>query len=298
MPSSPTSKKISNKIAKLLSKEEQVIFSKVLLSKIPLLAAYIDANSRYRYMKTTYETWFGVQAEDCIGRSLAEVLGDTYFAGVKEFFARALEGREQKFETAINCKNGSSKALDVHYIPDFNSSGAVVGVIVIAQDISDRRKSATNAERFEKVFRFSPNPILVFSDTGILECNEAAIKILGFDSKNELLQHHPAEFSPEYQPDGRSSKEKSQEMDRLAEVQGSHVFEWVHQKRDGTEFLVEVSLSHLSWGDKNALLVIWNDLSEKRHRELQMIQTSKLASLGEMSAGIAHEINNPLAIIV
>lgn len=63
---------------------------------------------------------------------------------------------------------------------------------------------------------------LLFDETGILDCNEAAVRSLGYAEKHEILGSHPARFSPEYQPDGRSSAEKSREMDGIADAKGFH----------------------------------------------------------------------------
>lgn len=82
-----------------------------------------------------------------------------------------------------------------------------------------------NQNHFETLFLASPNPIIVFNDSGIFDCNPAAVKILGAKSRVELMSHHPAEFSPELQPDGSSSKKQSLEMDRMARKSGRDVCE-------------------------------------------------------------------------
>ncbi|MEK6578762.1 MAG: PAS domain S-box protein, partial [Bdellovibrionota bacterium] len=185
----------------------------------------------------------------------------------------------------------------------FMEMGSRIGLVAEKFEAKDnleyeRFRALKSAERFEAVFKSSPNPILVFGEMGILDCNLAAIKILGAPNRESLLFQHPARFSPEVQPDGRRSDEKSIEMDGLARKNGNHNFEWLHKKFDGTVFPVDVTLAPVDWNDNKAILVLWTDLTEKKKQDLKMIQNSKLASLGELSAGIAHEINNPLSIIL
>jgi len=69
---------------------------------------------------------------------------------------------------------------------------------------------------------------------------------------------------------------------------------------DDSERWVNISLSGLvdEWGNVYKVLGIGRDVTERRKNEEQMIYTEKLASMGTLAAGVAHEINNPLAIIL
>jgi signal transduction histidine kinase len=75
-------------------------------------------------------------------------------------------------------------------------------------------------------------------------------------------------------------------------------------RKDGTEFPVEISLSHVTSADGGAAIAFITDITERKRAEGQLqrqrdvlYQNEKLASLGTMAAGIAHEMNNPLGII-
>lgn len=165
--------------------------------------------------------------------------------------------------------------------------------------------------RFRSLFEALPMPCLTFDESGIVDCNSATVTILGGTEKNQILSKHPAVFSPEFQPDGRKSAEKSKEMDNTARTKGVHTFEWLHQSLHGESIPVEVTLTPFEFLGQNLMLVLWKDLREHyksleqlkeanekiEAEKLKSVHSAKLASLGEMSAGIAHEINNPLAII-
>jgi PAS domain-containing protein len=81
-------------------------------------------------------------------------------------------------------------------------------------------------EIFRALFEYSTDAHLLFDDTGIINCNPATVKLLGYETKDAILNLHPAKLSPATQPDGRESGEKAQEMDRLAQEKGFHKFEW------------------------------------------------------------------------
>src|SRR5207302_2507649 len=69
------------------------------------------------------------------------------------------------------------------------------------------------------------------------------------------------------------------------------------RRKDGTEFPVELSLSALDLGGELQFLGAIRDLTERNRMRAMMVQTEKLASIGMLSAGVAHEINNPLAYV-
>jgi PAS domain S-box-containing protein len=130
-------------------------------------------------------------------------------------------------------------------------------------------------EIFKALFAHSSNAHLLFDETGIIDCNDATIKLLGYKSKNAILNLHPAKLSPEKQPDGRLSSEKSIEMDSIAQQKGMNRFEWIHQKADGTNFPVEVTLTPIKLSNKNILLVVWHDLTELKEKELRLEESNQ-----------------------
>lgn len=130
------------------------------------------------------------------------------------------------------------------------------------------RERAADSEKFRALFECSSDAHLILGETGILDCNAAAIAMLRADSKEQVLRVHPAVLSPEVQPDGRRSLEKSVEMDRTAYERGSHSFEWVHRRMTGEDFPVEVTLTPVILpGEPRVLLVAWHELTLRKQRE-------------------------------
>ena len=130
-------------------------------------------------------------------------------------------------------------------------------------------------ERFRVLFEHSSDAHLLFDETGIVDCNNAAIQMLRCQNKAEVLALHPAVLSPEYQPDGRLSLEKCVEMDATAHRLGYHRFEWIHRKTDGTDFPVEVTLTPVKVAGKATLLVVWHDLTERKLAEDKLRQSER-----------------------
>src|SRR3954470_12219057 len=127
-------------------------------------------------------------------------------------------------------------------------------------------------DRFQVLFDQSSDPHIIFDATGITDCNEAMIRLLGAPDKGHVLALHPAALSPEFQPDGRRSAEKSAEMDAIARARGHHRFEWVHRRLDGTEVPVEVAMSAVELDGSPAMVLVWHDLTERKRAENELLR--------------------------
>jgi PAS domain S-box-containing protein len=122
-------------------------------------------------------------------------------------------------------------------------------------------------DRYRVLFDHSSDAHLIFDETGITDCNDATVRLLRARSREEILALHPAVLSPERQPDGRLSAEKSKEMDATAVRQGWHRFEWVHRRLDGTLVPVEVTLNAVTIDGRPSMIVVWHDLTERKKLE-------------------------------
>lgn len=121
---------------------------------------------------------------------------------------------------------------------------------------------------FRMLFKNSPDPTWIINEQNLFVLsNKAAARTLGYDSVEALQATHPSKLSPEFQPDGKSSLEKANEMMATAHREGVHRFEWVHTRRNGENFPVEVTLSELIIDSRHYLYCSWNDITERKKAE-------------------------------
>ena len=73
--------------------------------------------------------------------------------------------------------------------------------------------------------------------------------------------------------------------------------ELVAKRKDGSTFLADVATSNVTYGGEEIHIATVRDITEQKAIQIQLLQTSKLATLGQMAAGIAHELNQPLNVI-
>jgi PAS domain S-box-containing protein len=108
---------------------------------VPALISYIDAEGRYRFCNRTYTEWFGVAAEDIVGRSMAEVLGDQAWQAIEPHMQAALGGETADFEVEARYMHGGTRWIHAIYTPDRDTHGRVVGVVVMVSDITARKRA-------------------------------------------------------------------------------------------------------------------------------------------------------------
>jgi PAS domain S-box-containing protein len=137
--------------------------------------------------------------------------------------------------------------------------------IWLLHDVTERR---TAEEKFRALFEQSSDAILLFERDGIVDCNDATLRLIGLTDRRQIIGHHPAEFSPELQPDGTRSADRAAELRaRLDAGEAPLRFEWLHQRPDGATVPIEVTVTPVTLGDRPMLLGVWHDLTEQKRAQ-------------------------------
>ena len=130
-------------------------------------------------------------------------------------------------------------------------------------------------DTYRLLFERSADAILIIAGDKFVDCNASAVKMFRYENKRDVLDKHPAELSPEQQPDGSSSHEKAYEMFAIAFKRGSHRFEWAHMRADGDIFPVEVSLTSITDDNQNMLHVILRDITEEKSAKEEKLEAEE-----------------------
>jgi PAS domain S-box-containing protein len=122
---------------------------------------------------------------------------------------------------------------------------------------------------FESFFERSFDAVWLFDpEAGVfVDCNQAAVRLVGAESKQQLLQAKPADISPDLQPNGSSSHERTAQIIALVEQHKGHRFEWMMRHMAGHDVPLEVSCTQVVLGGRNIYVVISRDISERKKAE-------------------------------
>ena len=190
-------------------------------------------------------------------------------------------------------KDGTRAHWIVNASPMFDAEGKVVAAVSVSLDITARKKLEEDLKKSEKkynaVFNNIPRALFLLNreTLAILDCNRSATSLYGYN-KGEMIGKNFMEFFAEN--DREEHKPLIKGLQNINRVK--------HLGKEERSFYVNINLTDSDYqvGPK-VILAMVIDVTERIEAEQQVIQANKMATLGEMATGVAHELNQPLSVI-
>ena len=167
--------------------------------------------------------------------------------------------------------------------------------IDITESVKQRQKLEESEKRYRTLFEKSSDANLLERDGIIVDCNEATVKILGYDLKEEVIGLKISDISPEIYK-GKSAVDFIRKNQAIAIKKGHHRLEWEHIRKDGSVFPVEIMLTNLDDDEyRDMRYVVWRDLTKRKEAEAAVVKSNE--ERGLLLGEIHHRVKNNLAII-
>ncbi|MFX0024077.1 MAG: PAS domain S-box protein [Candidatus Hermodarchaeota archaeon] len=236
-----------------------------------------------------------VSKEDLIGKKVTEM-----FPGVKKFglfdvFLRVWRTGMSEIHPIALYEDERIKGWRENYVYKLPSGN----IVAVYEDVTERKIAEQKLMDSEKLYRMiftgASDAIAILDHEKIIDCNDKTVKLFGYYDKTEIIGLPPWKISPQKQPDGKDSTEKANELIEKSISGESQRFYWKHLKKDNTLFDAEISLSSFKLENKEYIMAIIRDITERKKAERELREISQLKT--ELLERTSHELKTPLISI-
>ncbi|SNC59816.1 PAS domain S-box-containing protein [Hymenobacter gelipurpurascens] len=216
----------------------------------------------------------GHTRRELLGRSFALFVALPQRNEFSEFLEAAMQQEQrQSCEVEIRCSSGTSIFARLQGLAYTDANGERLCRLVVL-DVTPQR-TATEALkaselRFRTLFEQSADAVLLVENGYYIDCNNAAMRLLGATDKSQILGKTIQETSPEFQPNGQRSSTLVMEYMLRAQQQGSYRFEWLRNRLTGEALWMEIVVTPLVVEGSTVLHVLWRDITERKFNDQRL----------------------------
>jgi PAS domain S-box-containing protein len=294
----------------------QTAHLRAMVDGVPLRAAYVDADLVYRDANRQFLDFIGKSRDEVIGKPVMEILGEPVVATYRRVAPLIARGEIGRFEGWIPYVGHGERYLQVNIVGYQAPGDGRPGYMTFSRDQTDLKLAEREAEarlaelaeregHYRSVVVSALDAIVVIDEAGeVVEYNPAAEASFGWTADEAKGRKIADLIVP---PEARNAHTSG--MERYLAGGAPHVIgnriEVEGVRKDGSRLPLELTVTEGGRDGRRLFVSHLRDLtdSKKLEREMQanrerLHQVEKLSAMGSLLAGVAHELNNPLAIVV
>lgn len=294
------------KVDRALRVEDDLIDGNQVLEAIinasPLAIVAFDHDINMTLWNPAAEAMFGWKKNEVLGKPYP-IVPDHLMSELDDNVRLLNSGRSRRtMETRRMHKDGTLIDVSLSTAPMRNRDGATIGYMVIFADIRERKRAQEALQESESsyrtIFDAANDATFVFDPENgdMLDVNLKMCEMYGY-SREQVLRLNVEDLSA-----GKPPYTYSDVLRKIWKTRydKSHMFEWLAKDSSGKLFWIEVNMKGAVISGEYRVLAVARDISERKsaeeeNRKMQerLRQMDKMAAIGTLASGIAHEINNP-----
>jgi two-component system NtrC family sensor kinase len=287
-----------------------------LLEAVPARVVVVDVEERFTWANHEFFKFTGLHPKQVLGQPIGRIIGDAAYAGYNAVRARLADGQTVAWEGWTELAGAGRRYMREHLVPVDVQGGVPRATIVMSLDLTElkMRDSELSAKVAEleasealksSIFDNAMAALVSTDETGhIVEFNPAAAAMFGLRREQALGRSVAEVMIPPRLREAHTAGMARVSAGGEQRVMGRRV-EMPALRADGSEFPMEMLLWRTAVGSQTFYTASLFDLSERaaaqseieRQREA-LRQSEKLTAMGSLLAGVAHELNNPLSIVM
>ena len=262
------------------------------LRKLGVYIARVDCKpAKIIYASERAAQITGRTVEQLIGEAPWSILREDVRAAVQHATARPSDAPPLAFDLVVVRPDGTEVPVELASARLQGANGEIY-VFGLFSDVSAERATVAALSASEARFRFlveaAPDGVVILVRGVIVFTNPRAAALLGAPSREAAIGRPIASFLPP--EDARLTGERIAEMFRT----GSEMPPNEYRTLADPDRVIEIKSIRCDWEGQPAVLAFARDVTERREIQRRMVEADRLAAIGTLAAGVAHEINNPL----
>lgn len=240
---------------------------------LPVLIAYIDTDWRFQFNNAGFERWHNRPRAAFQGRLVSETLPADVYESIAPYMAEALRGELRTFERRFRYADGHVRDVEIHYVPHRDEQQNVLGICVLAIDVSERRKIEKtlreNEDRLSAIVSTASDAIITFDENGTIEsANAAAEGMYGWTGAAMVGRSVNDLFAASYP--GIQSALFGAGQNRADQGMSGLMREALGRRQDGSTFPLEMTVS--TPGRFRGVTAILRDITRRKALQLEVLE--------------------------